>query len=59
VLSDAENGGKLLIAFRTFIFVAGHPLSLLSLLEWDFPNYLIITDTKTDRYQYRKKEFWQ
>jgi len=50
VLSDAENGGKLLIAFRTFIFVAGHPLSLLSLLEWDFPSYLIITDTKTDRY---------
>jgi hypothetical protein len=42
MLSNAENGSELLIAFLTSIVVARHPLFLLSLLKRDFSNYLTI-----------------
>jgi len=47
MLSNAENQSEFLVTFRASVFVTGHLLSLLSLLEWDFPNYLPITDNKT------------
>jgi hypothetical protein len=40
VFSNAENESEFLVTFRASVFVTGHLLSLLSLLEWDFPNYL-------------------
>jgi hypothetical protein len=50
VLSNAEDEGELFVTFGASVFVTGHLLSLLSLLEWDFLNYLPITDNKTNGY---------
>jgi len=50
MLSNAESEREFLLTFWASVFVTGHLLCLLSLLEWDFLSYLPITDNKTNGY---------